>query len=158
MLHKITTFTKMPWTRKVLYLKTSVLIVVCRFLLSVVSFKTVRYLLQRFTLSGKPEKKTVQYSPSEIAGIVKLTSKHLLKKRPCLVQALVLWLLYRRSGYPAEIRIGVRTNGSEQFQAHAWVEHNGRIAIGWVPELPEYKVLPSFDLAEINEQSRVMSK
>lgn len=43
----------------------------------------------------------------------------------CLHRSLVLWWLLRREGLPAELRIGVRKPGG-QFEAHAWVEYQGR--------------------------------
>ncbi len=41
----------------------------------------------------------------------------------CLEQSLALFLLLRRRGVPAELRIGVQPF---PFAAHAWVEHDGR--------------------------------
>jgi hypothetical protein len=40
----------------------------------------------------------------------------------CLEQSLVLYVLLRRRGQPAELRFGVRPY---PFRAHAWVELNG---------------------------------
>lgn len=40
----------------------------------------------------------------------------------CLEQSLALFVLLRRRGVPAELKVGVRTF---PFTAHAWVEHDG---------------------------------
>ena len=47
----------------------------------------------------------------------------------CLTQSLAAQVLLMRHGYPAELRLGV-TRDAGEFQAHAWVESNGRIVIG----------------------------
>jgi hypothetical protein len=49
-------------------------------------------------------------------------------KSTCLVRALATRLLLARRGFPTTLRIGVAK--SPDFQAHAWLEHDGRILIG----------------------------
>lgn len=59
----------------------------------------------------------------------------------CLEQSLTLWLLLRRRGIDADLRLGVQPY---PFGAHAWVEHRGEP----VNENPEFvrtfTILPSF--------------
>ncbi len=59
----------------------------------------------------------------------------------CLEQSLALWLLLRRRGIEADLRLGVQPY---PFGAHAWVEHRGEP----VNERPEFVgsfvTLPSF--------------
>ena len=59
----------------------------------------------------------------------------------CLEQSVTLWLLLRRRGIDAELRLGVQPY---PFGAHAWVEHRGEP----VNEDPEFvrtfTILPSF--------------
>ncbi len=59
----------------------------------------------------------------------------------CLEQSLTLWLLLRRRGIDADLRLGVQPY---PFGAHAWVEHRGEP----VNESPEFvrtfTILPSF--------------
>jgi hypothetical protein len=64
----------------------------------------------------------------------------------CLVQALAAATLLRRRGLPSQLCIGVRTRGTAAgapIEAHAWVECDGRIAIGEVAHLSEMAVLAS---------------
>jgi hypothetical protein len=58
------------------------------------------------------------------AKMVRAAAGHGIYKANCLPQSLVLWLLLRKVGIIAEIRIGARKVG-EQLQAHAWVEQGG---------------------------------
>lgn len=39
---------------------------------------------------------------------------------------MTLWWLLRRRGIPVQLRIGARKTGT-QFEAHAWVEMDGRV-------------------------------
>ena len=56
----------------------------------------------------------------------------------CLSQALVLGWLLARAGMPVRLRFGV-TRAGDDFQAHAWLESEGRPIFGldagapWVP-------------------------
>jgi hypothetical protein len=61
----------------------------------------------------------------------------------CLVQALTAATVLRRKGQACEVRIGVRASGmrSVPFEAHAWVDCNGQLAIGEIEDLPEFKVM-----------------
>ncbi len=56
----------------------------------------------------------------------------------CLRQALALWLLLRRRGLDAQLKIGV-IRRQAPFMAHAWVELGG---IALDPEVPAGAVFP----------------
>jgi hypothetical protein len=47
----------------------------------------------------------------------------------CLCQALTLQRLLARNGHHSELRIGVKKSNND-FSAHAWLVHDGRILIG----------------------------
>lgn len=66
-------------------------------------------------------------------------------RKSCLKRAFVLYYLLRRTGRPAELRIGVRRDQEGKLAAHAWLVRNG------VPILEEgadhisaYQVLTDF--------------
>ena len=59
----------------------------------------------------------------------------------CLPQALAAECLLRRAGHPTQLRIGVAKNLDGQFLAHAWIESDGRIVLGRLPNLSSYTVL-----------------
>jgi hypothetical protein len=50
--------------------------------------------------------------------------------RHCLTRAMVLEILLRRRGYPAEIKIGVARDDSGKLIAHAWLHCEGLVLIG----------------------------
>lgn len=63
----------------------------------------------------------------------------------CLTQALAGQVLLNQHDAPALLRIGVAKNEQGTFQAHAWVESQGRILIGNSPELFRYTRLTEFE-------------
>jgi hypothetical protein len=57
----------------------------------------------------------------------------------CLEQSLALYVLLRRRGVPAELRIGVQVY---PFYAHAWVELHGRPVNEDVETVEKFRALP----------------
>src|SRR5579872_1369240 len=51
---------------------------------------------------------------------------HGLTHPNCLERSMTLWWILRRAGIDGELRIGARKQGG-QFEAHAWVELDGKI-------------------------------
>jgi Transglutaminase-like superfamily len=51
---------------------------------------------------------------------------HGLTKPNCLERSMTLWWMLRREGIDGELHIGARKQGG-RFEAHAWVELNGRV-------------------------------
>lgn len=60
-----------------------------------------------------------------IAALESANKRRSLFIADCLPKSLVLWWLLCTSGLAAEFRLGARVLGGS-FQAHAWVERNGR--------------------------------
>lgn len=86
---------------------------------------------------------TTQHSitPGKLAKIVSFAN-HLLPFSTCLSQALVGKKLFTEHGHKAEIHIGIPPNIRDEFEAHAWLSHNGKILLGNLYNLNEYKEFP----------------
>lgn len=52
----------------------------------------------------------------------------------CLTQALSLQVMLGRRGLGSRLCIGVRKGKNKDFEAHAWVERDGRVLIGGEPQ------------------------
>jgi Transglutaminase-like superfamily len=60
----------------------------------------------------------------------------------CLARALTVETLMKQNGYAPSLKIGVIKNSIEEFKAHAWIEHQGKIVIGGdLPDLNKYSSL-----------------
>src|SRR5205085_2749087 len=80
-----------------------------------------------------------------VTRCIQIASKF-VPKATCLTQALSTQALLGRAGCQTHLRFGVqRSEGSGEFQAHAWVEHAGRVVIGDNGLLAKFTVLPSID-------------
>lgn len=67
--------------------------------------------------------------PPRISWAVTVGSVY-VPRATCLTQALVAQALLRRHGLPAELRIGVGRGETGAFEAHAWVESDGKLVVG----------------------------
>lgn len=144
MISKFQTFLDRDFSMKLLILKVSLMIAIFRIALDVVPFRKMVTILQKVAPPKENGLLFFDYSRGNIAWAVRKVSGILLKNRPCLVQAIVLWILYLRRGYDAKLYIGVKKDHPESIRAHAWVESGDFIAIGFVPDLGTYRVLPQF--------------
>lgn len=60
-------------------------------------------------------------------------------KCTCLHRALAARILLSRSGHPSRLHIGGRLDPSKGFEAHAWLEIDGRVVLGALPDLDTYR-------------------
>lgn len=112
-----------------------------RLALWLLPFRIAR-VLARAALRPKPRRLSVE----RIGWAVAVASAY-LPFTSCLPRALAAQILLRRSGYPANLRIGVAHTGAGRLEAHAWVESAGRIVIGGsASDLARYTPLPSLPL------------
>ncbi len=58
----------------------------------------------------------------------------------CLAEAAVAYAMLRRHGHDPRLRIGVR-RGESVLEAHAWVECDGAVVMGELPEMTGYAML-----------------
>ena len=60
----------------------------------------------------------------------------------CLVRALAARDVFEHSGLSAELRIGVARDEGGRFEAHAWLEHQGRVVMGAGDDANRFVPLP----------------
>ena len=70
-------------------------------------------------------------------------AQRVIPRATCLPQALAAEALLTRGGLTADLHIGVMKTGVGSLLAHAWVESEGRIVVGDLPNLAAYTRLPS---------------
>ncbi len=59
----------------------------------------------------------------------------------CLAEALAVYTMLRRRGHEPLLRIGVRQGDRSLLEAHAWVECDGHVVMGEVPQIDGYAIL-----------------
>ena len=76
----------------------------------------------------------------EIAEFVRLGSRF-VPQATCLTQALAARTLLRRMGQNSLLKIGVDKDTDFKLVAHAWIEIDGKIIIGKVPDIRRYAIM-----------------
>jgi Transglutaminase-like superfamily len=80
-------------------------------------------------------------SPQRIVWAVSV-ARRFVPRATCLSQALAAHALLAQYGHRAELRFGVRKSPVGRLVAHAWIEREGQILIGALPDLSRYAPLP----------------
>jgi hypothetical protein len=144
-LSRIGKFIALPAADKSLYVGTALLLIGVKLGLDLFSLRTVRRWLNRFATSrgigGDPR------GIAEVVAAVERVSAALAWLRiTCLPRSLVGDALLRRRGFAVELKIGVRKVPGNRLAAHAWIEHKGKVVVGDLRNLAEFRTFPSLDL------------
>jgi Transglutaminase-like superfamily len=78
-------------------------------------------------------------SMSQVMWAVSVVSRR-IGGGTCLAEAAVAYTMLRRHGHDPRLRIGVR-HGESTLDAHAWVECEGMVVAGALPEMTGYAML-----------------
>ena len=138
-------FRRLPPAERRLLVNALLLLWAIRLGLWLLPFRTLRRLVTRFQghPSGLPEtgSEVSRLSIERIVWAVARASRS-VPQATCLTQACAAQILLTRRGYPASLRIGVAKGEGGQFEAHAWVETQGRVVLGG-PQLARFTPLPA---------------
>lgn len=93
------------------------------------ALKTLLAILERGGRSGEMRTGRGSASPDRAAYCVELASRLDPFDATCLKKALVLYALLKRKGVDVRLVIGA-TKAGRKLDAHAWLEHQGRVIIG----------------------------
>lgn len=132
---QIARFLRLPSSERTFLLEAMVLLIGARIALWAFSLERAEKTLSRVAAIS-PAASTVE----QITRAIKVASCH-VPKATCLPQALAGHALFKRSGLPSTLRIGVATNAAGRLEAHAWLESDGRAVIGGFPGLARYSPL-----------------
>lgn len=73
-----------------------------------------------------------------IARAVNRSGKYSPGQPMCLARALTTAVLMSIYGFPYQINIGVAKGESGKIEAHAWVTWEGKVMVGYLPDLSRY--------------------
>jgi Transglutaminase-like superfamily len=134
LLHK---FLKLGIDDYFLVFKTFLLLNLVRLGLLLVPFRS----LQQWALNTQPKTSSPHHSVSKMTWAVRVCSRYSPGGALCLAQALTTQVLMQRSGYGCTLKIGVTNPQGAKFEAHAWIEYEGTIIIGNLPDLARFTPL-----------------
>lgn len=121
-------FLQLSGRDKGVLLKATLALIMVRLGLALLPFRTVRRLL--ISKGHRMHQQPPSFTPERLAWAVNTMSRYIPGTRRCLTKALALQMLLRQRGYSANFRLGALKTEDGLFQAHAWVEHEGKILIG----------------------------
>jgi len=85
---------------------------------------------------------TLSEDADRVVWAVRKVGPRLLGNHRCLTEAMVTQLLLSRRRLRTDLQIGVALGKGGKLEAHAWVEHEGRVLIGESPDLQKYSRIP----------------
>jgi hypothetical protein len=117
-------------------MKASALLIGTRILLPVAGIKSVRRCLAATSSSGAGN-----LSEATILRMLRGAARICPVGSTCLTRAITGQHLLRKAGIESRLCIGVMRDDQKQFQAHAWLEKDGRVILGgsqdeirqWIP-------------------------
>ncbi|AOY82354.1 lasso peptide biosynthesis B2 protein [Moorena producens JHB] len=137
-------FLRLTSRERQLVINTFILLGLIRLALWLLPFQTLRRLLAKISQPSPPAQRVNQTHLSKIVGAVNLSSRYMPGGVKCLARALTTQVLMSRCGYSPQLRIGVAKGEGGKLEAHAWVENQGQIVIGYLRDLSRFTPLPSF--------------
>jgi len=133
-------FGALPKGERSLLLEAALLVPLVHALQSTLPFRRWRALL---TPKGVAKQAAHAAStPAQIAHAVLRAQRGVPGVYRCLPAAYAGHLLLHRYGYPSIIHVGVGRDPQGALEAHAWVECEGTILIGDLPDLGRFVPLP----------------
>jgi hypothetical protein len=122
--------------------KLTLLFILIRVGLVLLPFRHLRSILSRVARTLPHPQRADEKQVKRIVRMAKAISPYLLGDKPCLTNALAVQFLLVRRGYPSVLRIGVAKRESSVLEAHAWLEHEGKILMGGTDSPQRFTPLP----------------
>jgi Transglutaminase-like superfamily len=123
-----------------LFFNSFILLALIKLGLLLLPFQTLRQLLANIS---QVNPKLQPSSLGKIIWAVNASTRYMPGGAKCLARALTCQVLMKRHGYSPELRIGVAKSETGKLEAHAWVESQGQIVIGYLADLSRFIPLPS---------------
>lgn len=136
-MYSLTRFSRLPAARRGILMRTAVLLVCLKVSLQLFPFRITRRLITRL---ARTPRRPITTTPQHVRWATH-TAGHTLRAT-CLPKALTAYVLLRRAGYAAVLRVGVYQETGGTLTAHAWVQYNDTIIIGEMDDLARFVPLP----------------
>jgi len=145
---KVVKFLFLPYQKKKLLGQSLLTVGAIRIALWLFPFKDLNEWLCNMA-SASPQERKVEWTVVDNVTAAVRTSSHYVPYASCLTQALAARTLLGLQGQNSELKIGVDRDDDGKFKAHAWIEIDGKIIIGKLPNHHNFNVLRSSGSATI---------
>jgi hypothetical protein len=121
----ITNFMKQNRVDQQLLITTVLTMIIIRVKLYLIPFNHIQRSIEKNTT-----KKASNNIPVHKLTWTVQTVSNYVPQATCLTKALTAQKLLKKYGYSSQIKIGVGKDINGEFEAHAWVEYDGKVVIG----------------------------
>ena len=125
LMNKINSFFKLQNYKKILLVKSLILIIFIRIFLYTFSFSTVKNISKKISKPNNNYKDKI--SIDDIVWAVQNMSIY-VPRATCLTKAITGQIIFSKYNYHSKLKIGVKKNN--YFEAHAWLEIDGKPVLG----------------------------
>jgi hypothetical protein len=125
----IDSYNRLSGSERRLFFRALVLVAAIRLALWTVRFRLTRAAVDRLRQPAESRRELDRLSIRRALWAVEAAARR-VPAATCLTQGLAAQALLGRLGQPSELRLGVARNANGKFEAHAWVEIEGRVVIG----------------------------
>ncbi|MCP2732620.1 lasso peptide biosynthesis B2 protein [Limnofasciculus baicalensis] len=130
-------FLQMTWCNRKILITAFILLGLVRLGLWLLPFQRLQRLLVQIGNIHSHSQNNNQTSINKIIWAVETSSRYMPGVK-CLARALTTQTLMSRYGHSSELRIGVAKGESGKLEAHAWIESQGKVIIGYLAELSRF--------------------
>ena len=138
--------------RRLLLCRTFVLLLGIRLGLALLAFQKLRQLLARLSYVNRYFQPKIPHTPEQTNQVVRQVIWSVEKSArlmpggaKCLAKALTTQVLMERRGCDCAFKIGVAKTDKGELEAHAWIEKDGQVIMGMLPDLDRFKSLPPLE-------------
>jgi hypothetical protein len=135
-------FLLLPGKDRSLVFRVALLLLATRAGLALLGYSRLKRLFARFSNPPAHRSEAPLEDVDRVVWAVGKVGPRLLGDRRCLVDAMVTQLLLSRRKLHASIQIGVLFGEGGKLEAHAWIEHDGRVLVGGSSGLERYSRIP----------------
>ena len=140
-MNKLVKFLNLNKQERQLFIQAYVLLMLIRLGLFLLPFQTLKKILGKVSQIGKPTNS--QITTRSIAQVINRSSRFSPGTVLCLAKALATDTLMNIYGFPCQLHIGVAKGQDNNLEAHAWVEAEGKVVVGYLPDLSRFKAMYS---------------
>jgi hypothetical protein len=141
---KIAKLIHLDSSKRQLLISTFALLALVKLGLSIMSFKTLHRFMLKISYSQLKNQMPEQISLENIIWALNMSTHYIPGGAKCLARALTCRVFMSRYNYTSQLYIGVAKGEDEGLKAHAWIESQGQVVVGNLPDLCEFKKLVSF--------------
>lgn len=131
-----------------LLINTFILLGLIKIGLWLLPFQKLRQLLAKISQDSQKSQEIERPTLEKIVTAVNISSRYIPGGVMCLARALTTQVLMTQHGYSPQLRIGVVKNEAGKLEAHAWVESQGHIVMGYLRDLSRFTPLPPLEGVE----------